>query len=328
MRGFASLRISPRLVLTGALGLAVLAAVLMHFDLGAVMQSLARLHLSGFVLIVAAGLVAEVLLSLGLIPLLPRPLAFSVVAASRQLRDSAADVLPITQLGGVVLAARVLVLAGMGVAEASAAVIADLTAETFAQGLYVLTGVLTSLSLLSASASLSPYVDAMLGGALFLSFGAIGFALVQIGGAGWAAKMGERIFPAALIHARAFHQTVGGIYRRHGRLAISILLQFIGWIGSGLWLWVMLWAMGLDTGIWTAIAIQALLEGLRSATVFIPASLGIQEAGYAALAPVFGLTPEIGLAVSLLRRARDIVVAVPVLFIWQMMEARQAAKKS
>lgn len=87
----------------------------------------------------------------------------------------------------------------------------------------------------------------------------------------------------------------------------------------------MLHAMGLQTGLWTAIAIQALLEGLRSAKVFIPASLGIQEAGYAALAPVFSLTPEIGLAVSLLRRARDILVAAPVLFFWQIVEARHAA---
>jgi putative membrane protein len=322
------LRITPRLVLAAALGLGVLAAVLLNFDLGTVLRSFTRVGFSGFAWIVLAGLAAEALLSVGLIPLLPRPMPLSVIAASRQLRDSAADVLPITQLGGVVLAARVLVLAGMGVAEASAAVIADLTAETFAQGLYVLMGVLASLSLLSASASLSPYVGAMLGGALFLSCGAIGFALVQIGGAGWAARMGMQIFPAALTHARAFHGTIGGIYRRHARLALSILLQFAGWIGSGLWLWVVLRAMGLDTGLWTAIAIQALLEGLRSATVFIPASLGIQEAGYAALAPVFGLTPETGLAVSLLRRARDLVVAAPVLLAWQMVEARRATSRA
>jgi hypothetical protein len=44
------------------------------------------------------------------------------------------------------------------------------------------------------------------------------------------------------------------------------------------------------------------------------------------LAPVFGLTPEIGLAISLLRRARDVVVAVPVLLAWQLAETRRAAQ--
>ena len=315
-----------RLLLPLLLGFAVLWAVLSQFDLPVVMASFARAGMGGFVLIVLAGLVAEFVLSLGIWPLLPRPMPLWVIAASRQLRDSSADVLPITQLGGVAFAARAFVLAGMGASEASAAVIADLTAETFAQGLYVLLGVTASLSLLHSSQILSPYVGAMLGGALFLSFGAIGFALFQLGGSHWAGRIGERLFPTQKGSMRIFRDTIHAIYRRHGRMTLSILLQLAGWVASGLWLWVMLQAMGLRTGLWTAIAIQALVEGLRSATVFIPASVGVQEAGYAVLAPVFGLTPEIGIAVSLLRRARDLVIAVPVLLLWQIIETRRAAR--
>ncbi len=315
-----------RMFLALLLGLGVLGLVLLHFDLAAVAASLARVGLGGFALIVLAGLAAEVVLAIGLWPLLPRKLSLAAIVASRQLRDSASDVLPITQLGGVAFAARALVLAGLGVSEASAAVIADLTAETFAQGLYVLVGVLASLSLLRHSPQLSPYVGAMLGGALFLSAGSIGFALLQLGGSRWAGRLGERLFATRAAQAQAFGQAVHVIYGRHGRVALSILLQFAGWIASGLWLWVMLRAMGLEAGLWTAIAIQALVEGLRSATVFIPAAVGVQEAGYAVLAPVFGLTPEIGLALSLLRRARDIVVAVPVLLLWQFAETRRAAR--
>jgi putative membrane protein len=316
-----------RLVLALLLGVAVLAAVLAQFDLRAVTIAMARAGLGGFALIVVAGLAAEFVLALGLVPLLPHPVPLGVIVASRQLRDSSSDVLPITQLGGVVLAARALVLWGMAASQASAAVIADLTAETFAQGLYVLLGVLASLSLLTASTTLSPYVGAMLGGALFLALGSIGFALLQIGGSRWAGHVSERLFAGKLNHARAFHETIALLYRRRARLALSILLQLAGWVASGLWLWVVLTAMGLAPGLWRAIAIQALLEGLRSATVFIPAAIGVQEAGYATLAPVFGLPAEIGLAVSLLRRARDLVVAVPLLLAWQMIENRRAAKE-
>ena len=147
MAGFLS-NPKVRLVLALLLGLSVLALVLLHFDLAAVMAALARTGLGGFALIVAAGLVAEMVLALGLMPLLPRRMPLTVIVASRQLRDSASDVLPITQLGGIAFAVRALVLGGMGAVEASAGVIADLTAETFAQGLYVLVGVLASLSLL------------------------------------------------------------------------------------------------------------------------------------------------------------------------------------
>ena len=315
-----------RLFLSLLLGLAILAAVLMRFDLSVVLASFARVGFSGFALIVAAGLVAEVVLALGIYPFLPHYLALSRVVASRQLRDSSADVLPITQLGGVVLAARALVLAGIEAPLAAAAVVADLTAETFAQGLYVLVGVLASLSLLQRSAALSPYVGAMLGGALFLSAGAMGFAIVQILGSRFAERMSARLFGAKLAHARDFHLAIRRVYADRGKVALSMLLQFAGWIGSGLWLWVVLMTMGFHGVFWTAIAIQALVEGLRSALVFVPASLGVQEAGYAVLAPVFGLPPEIGLAVSLLRRARDIVVAAPVLLIWQAIETRRAAR--
>lgn len=317
---------NARLVLALLLGGCVLAAVLLRFDLAAVMTPLARAGVGGFAAVVAAGLAAEVVLALGLMPLLPRRMPLMVIVAARQLRDSAADVLPVTQLGGVALAARALVLAGMAAPQASAVVIADLTTETFAQGLYVLVGVLASLSLLAASAALSPYVGAMLAGALFLSVASIGFALVQLGGSRWGMRFSQTLFPAVFTHASAFHDSIHAIYRRRGRVALSVLLQFAGWIASGLWLWVVLRMMGTGCGVWTAIAIQALVEGLRSATVFIPASIGIQEAGYAALAPVFGFAPEIGLAVSLLRRGRDVVVAVPVLLVWQLVETRRASR--
>jgi len=315
-----------RLILSLALGLLILIVVLAHFDMAAVLTAMARVGFGGFALIVAAGLVAEVLLAVGIYPFLPHMLPLTIVAASRQLRDSSSDVLPITQLGGVILAARALVLAGMDAPLASAAVIADLTTETFAQGLYVLTGVLASLSLLYKSASLSPYVGAMLGGALFLSAGAMGFAVAQIFGSRLVEGVSTRLFGAKLTQTRDFHTAIRRIYAGRTRVALSMLLQFVGWIGSGLWLWVVLMIMGFTHVFWTAIAIQALVEGLRSALVFVPASLGVQEAGYAVLAPVFGLPPEIGLAVSLIRRARDIVVAVPVLLAWQIIETRRAAR--
>ena len=234
---------TARLWLALALGVAVLAAVLLRFDMRVVLASMARVGFGGFALIVAAGLLAEIVLAVGIYPFLPHSLSLWIIAASRQLRDSSADVLPITQLGGVVLAARALVLAGIEAPLASAAVIADLTTETFAQGLYVLVGVLASLSLLYKSAALSPYVGAMLGGALFLSAGAMGFAIVQILGSRFVERFAALLFSAKITEARDFHIAIRRIYASRGKLLLSMLLQFAGWIGSGLWLWVVLMAM-------------------------------------------------------------------------------------
>jgi hypothetical protein len=171
-----------KLFLALAVGIGVLALVLTHFDLSLVARALARAGIGGLAIVIVAGLAAELVLAVGIIPLLPRPVPLSVVFAARQLRDSSSDVLPITQIGGVAFAARAFVLAGLGAFEASASVIADLTTETFAQGLYVLAGVAASLSLLHRNALLKPWTGAMLAGALFLSIGSLLFAVLQLNG--------------------------------------------------------------------------------------------------------------------------------------------------
>jgi len=66
-----------------------------------------------------------------------------------------------------------------------------------------------------------------------------------------------------------------------------------------------------------------LLCALRSIAAFVPAAIGVQEAGYVILAPLFGVPAELGLAVSLLKRAREIVLGVPALIYWQTTETRR-----
>ena len=90
------------------------------------------------------------------------------------------------------------------------------------------------------------------------------------------------------------------------------------------WLAVRLIGGHLDFG--GAVAIESILSALRSAAIIVPGALGVQEAGYAMLMPLFGLPAEIGLAVSLLKRAREVVLGVPVLLIWQGIEGHRALR--
>jgi hypothetical protein len=41
------------------------------------------------------------------------------------------------------------------------------------------------------------------------------------------------------------------------------------------------------------------------------------------LGAIFGVPPELSLGVSLIRRARDIAVGVPILLLWQFLEVRR-----
>jgi len=308
-------------LIVGLLGACLLAWLLLRLDVSSVFSALSHAGWLGFGLVLLAGLGLTFCLSSGLYPLISEHVSPVVVLVARQVRDSAGDILPFTQLGGVAAGMRVLILTGVKPALGIAAGMVDLTTELLAQSLFILLGLLLAAPAMEADPHWAPYLGWLVGGTLVFALGILGFALAQLAGS----HMADRaLSPASFgTSAAAFRQAVHQLYRERGRVALSVALHMFGWCASGVWLWVVFRVLGYHLPLPAAIAIQALLEGLRSATVFIPAAIGVQEAGYAALAPLFGLPTEAGLAASLLRRARDICVGVPVLLLWQLVEARR-----
>lgn len=305
----------------GLLGACLLGYLLLRLDVSSVFSSLKHAGWLGFGLVVAAGLALTLCLSTGLYPLISEHVSLGTVFVARQIRDSAGDVLPFTQLGGVAAGMRVLILSGISPAKAIAAGMVDMTTEALAQSLFILLGLVLAAPAMRANPHWAPYLNWLVGGALLFALGILGFAVAQLAGSHLAQRaIGPATFGAS---AAAFREAVHQLYRRRGRVALSVTLHLFGWCVSGVWLWLVFAVLDYHLSLSAAIAIQSLLEGLRSATVFIPAAIGVQEAGYAALAPLFGLGPEAGLAVSLLRRARDLTIGVPALLLWQLVEAHR-----
>jgi putative membrane protein len=309
--------------LLAALGGGLVIWLLLRLNGTAVLDAFGHAGWGGFALVLAGGFLLTFCLSSGLYPFLFGQVSPLAVMAARQVRDSAGDILPFTQVGGMVVGMRALVLAGLTPARAIAAELADVTTELLAQSLFILLGLALAAPAMRADPAWAPFLGWLAGGAVVFALAILGFAVAQLAGS----HLAERVLrPAAFgANAAAFREAVHEIYRRRGAVALSVLLHLMGWCASGLWLWLVFRVLGHPVSPASALAIQALLEGLRSAAVFIPAAIGVQEAGYAALAPLFGLPAEVGLAVSLLRRARDIAIGVPVLLAWQLLEARRIA---
>ena len=307
-----------------AAGFLLLFFLFLRLDPAVVWDSLRRVGWTGFVLVLASGLILTACLATGLYPLLSgsHKISIGLVFAARQIRDSAGDILPFTQIGGMALGMRVLVLGGVAPARAIAAGVVDVTTEMIAQGLFILLGIALAAPAIASDPVLGPYLGWLEGFAVLFAVAILGFAILQLAGSHLAEKwLAPRGVGAS---AASFRAALHHLYRQRSRVALSVALHFLGWCVSGLWLWVVCWALGKSLSPLSAIAVQSLLEGLRSAMVFVPAAVGIQEAGYAALVPLFGLTPETGLAISILRRARDIAIGVPVLLLWHVAEARRA----
>ena len=57
---------------------------------------------------------------------------------------------------------------------------------------------------------------------------------------------------------------------------------------------------------------------MARAAFAIPGALGVQEGGYLLLAPLAGLSPDVGLALSLAKRARELLLGLPGLLYWRV----------
>jgi hypothetical protein len=78
---------------------------------------------------------------------------------------------------------------------------------------------------------------------------------------------------------------------------------------------------GASLGFATVLVIESLLYAARSVAFAVPNAVGVQEGAYILLGASFGLTPETALALSLLKRARDLTIGLPALAVWQFLES-------
>jgi uncharacterized protein (TIRG00374 family) len=154
----------------------------------------------------------------------------------------------------------------------------------------------------------------------------VGLVLVQRGGSTIFRKIALKIAGTtggAVAHLDRLQAALDRMYLERGRLALAAFFHVVCWFGTATASYVGFHALGVPLPFTTAIAIEAMLHAIMAMAFFVPGRVGIQEAAYTLLGTIFGIPPEIALSLSLLRRARDFVIAVPVLLVWQGIEVRR-----
>jgi putative membrane protein len=311
-----------RIVIIAALGFALALYLVMYVGLGAVFSAAIAAGWGGFAILCLYALGLFLLLGAAWHVLLPGAsfAELKVFVWARMVRDAASEVLPFSQLGGIVLGARAAILQGVSPPLAFASMIVDVTTEMMAQTAYIALGIVILSERASQSALTAIFViglaAAAVGGGLFLALQRYGHWMTG--------KLAARLLPSAVAPMEAVGASLDAIYHHPARVGLSVALHFAGWIFNALGTWIAFRLIGARVDIASVIAIESLVYATRSGAVFVPNALGVQEAAYAALVPLFGVGVEFGLAVSLLKRARDIAVGVPILLIWQAMEGQRA----
>ena len=240
----------------------------------------------------------------------------------RWIRGGADGVVPILPLSGELIATRLLNL--RGAAFAGAAVIVDVTAELMGQLLFAFLG----FALLLATHPAAHH----------LSWIAVGIAVmtVQAGGFYVAQKKGlfriiehplewlrrRRRTPESRTERR-LHEQILVIHAHQRAFLASVLLHLAGWMVGALEAWIGLRLMGHPLSVAGVLALESLVAAARSVIFFVPLNAGVQEGAYVLLGGLLGLPPGLALAVSLLRRARDLIKGLPALAVWQLIEGRE-----
>ncbi len=243
---------------------------------------------------------------------------------ARMVRDSAGNCLPFSQMGGFVLGARALTTQGVGWPLATASLVVDVTAEFLAQ--IVFAGVRIG-DPSRPRARFEPHPPAR-GRRSRSSVPAAPGSSTPSAGPRRSSSASASTSRASGSAAPATGSTCSrpsctGSIDRAGHVALGASLHLLGWFCTGIAGWLAYRLLGSDIDLASVLALEALLNVALAVAFLVPAAAGVQEAAYAGIGVLFGLPPEMSLGVSLLRRAKDLAIGIPILLAWQITEMRR-----
>lgn len=312
-------------ILLALAGLAVSVLLVAWFNAGEVLDVALSVGWWGFGLLALWQMGLFVLLGLAWSVTLPGVRRGRLVWG-RMVRDSATTCLPFSPVGAFVIGARAVTVLGVPWVTAAAGTVADVTVETAGQALFSLFGLGALLVLLPGSPLVLPVAAALgLAGGL----AAAAFALrARIGRRlrGLVGGLGRRLL-GDWFRSQGGLEGIGAelsrLLSRPRRWMLATTVHLSAWFGTGVGTWISLRLLGNHAGLLPVLALEALVEALVAAAFVVPGAAGVQEAGYVGLGAAFGVPPDVALSVSLLRRAKDLALGVPILAAWQWMELRR-----
>lgn len=248
----------------------------------------------------------------------------------RWIGESVNNLVPAAQVGGDVVRTR---LAGIfkriPMPAVAASVIVNITLNVFAQIVFTLGG----FALLIAMTGQVDLVKPAFAGAA-ISFAAVGgfYAVQRLGGIRWIAGMISHVAGAEW---QSLAQDAGGldaevksIYARVRDIAACFAWALVSWVAGAGEIWIALHALGSAAGFAEALVFESVSQGFRTAMFFIPGALGVQEGGYVFVAHLLGIPGEMGMALAMIRRVRELAAGIPAIIAWQFIEGNLLRRRA
>ncbi|HTH98772.1 MAG TPA: lysylphosphatidylglycerol synthase domain-containing protein, partial [Stellaceae bacterium] len=252
----------------------------------------------------------------------PKPSFFQMLYTV-WVRESINGLLPVGRIGGELASYRVLTRMGSHATPVIVSLISDITLSLISQFLFTVLGlVLLLLRVEDADVAWRVFFGLL----IFLPMLGGMIAMQRIGIGNVAIKMTAKLFgdqaKEFISDADLLDRMVRLVYLRISRVALSTLLQLLGWmLGAGELYWA-LYFLGHPATIADALMIEAVIQAISATLFVIPAAIGVQETAFVILCGLIGLPEDVGLALALARRFRDLVFFLPGLIVWQLHEVK------
>jgi putative membrane protein len=253
-------------------------------------------------------------------------LGLHLATFQRWIGESVSVLLPFAVIGGELVRVRLAMLYGIAGAPALASIVMDAVVAAMSQMLFFGLGVAIYARIATRPDALTQSI--LLGG-VALSIVVVAMWMSIRGGA--VGRFG-RLLKGLVAGERVawLGDAMGSVDRhivetadRRGDFWRSVAWRLVGWLLGASEIWLILWLLGRPITVAEALMLDALAGAVRNVFFFVPGGLGVQEGALVLLGGTLGIGSETMLGMALVKRAREVVVSVPGLVAWQVVEARE-----
>ncbi len=300
------------------LGLAVVGWIASTTDLAAVAADLARLGWLGslcVLLVFAVGFCLDVVAWQTMFTTIPLTLgAWGRLMLVHMVGEAVSTLMPFGSLGGEPVKAMLLKKRhGVTYREATATLVLAQTVNTLAEVPFVAVG----LTIMAQRHVLPAWAETamVIGGACVAGFMVFVLSVLHLRLlASLERRLAKRSWGEKLTRGLAAFREVEEhlftfVRRQPARFATALFLSFIMWVAGAVEMYVVLHFLGADVTWQDVWLLEAAVVLVRNATFFVPGHMGGQDAVLVLVVGAITGSPELGLAVALIRRGRELITS-------------------
>lgn len=253
----------------------------------------------------------------------PLPFLFWIAT----IREAINRLLPVASVGGELVGIRLVMVRKLSGAAVTASVVAEVLLTIVSQYLFTTLGLVLLVTLIHGTKATSAMfiglaatlpVPAFLyfslrHGALFTRIERLLLAMVG----------GETRLASLLGKSANLDFEIRNLFSQPMRLTGAVFWQLSGMVLGSFETWLALRLLGHPVNAWEAVTLESLTLAIRHFAFFVPASIGVQEAGLVLFGNIMGLPADVCVALSLAKRMREIGFGIPALLSWQWVEGKR-----